>query len=354
MTKNEKYSFAVGLLKRLVATPSFSREEAGTAEILADALTEAGIESVQRSGNNVWAYNKHFDEARPTILLCSHHDTVCPAEGWTRDPFEPTVEDGRLYGLGANDAGASVVALVEAFRYFYDRKELKYNLILALVGEEEISGAGGVRSILPEIGAVDFAIVGEPTGMRLAVAERGLMVLDCVARGVAGHAARNEGENAIYKAMSDIEWFRNYRFPLTSPLLGEVKMSVTMISAGTQHNVVPAECRFTVDCRVNEMYTNEQVLATVREHVTSEVTPRSTHLGSSAISAEHPVVVAAAELGLELFGSPTTSDQVALTVPSIKIGPGESERSHRADEYVMLSEIYCGIDTYIELLSKLI
>ncbi|MDR0908088.1 MAG: M20 family metallo-hydrolase [Rikenellaceae bacterium] len=348
------YNDAIGLLRRLVATPSFSREEAGTAAVIAEALQEAGVEGVRRSGNNVWVRNRHFDEARPTILLCSHHDTVRPADGWTRDPFTPTVKEGRLYGLGANDAGASVVALAEVFRHFYDHKGLKYNLILALVGEEEISGAGGVRSILPEIGAVDFAIVGEPTGMRLAVAERGLLVLDCVAHGVAGHAARNEGENAIYKAISDIEWFRTYRFPLVSPLLGEVKMSVTVISAGTQHNVVPAECRFTVDCRVNEMYTNEQVLAIVREHVTSSVTPRSTHLGSSAIAAEHPVVAAARELGLELFGSPTTSDQVALTVPSVKIGPGQSERSHRADEYVLLSEIDCGIDTYIELLSKLI
>jgi acetylornithine deacetylase len=352
--KEKLYNDAVSLLKRLVATPSFSREEKGTAQILVDALAEAGIEGVQRSGNNVWVRNLHFDEAKPTILLCSHHDTVRPADGWTRDPFEPTVEDGRLYGLGSNDAGASVVALVEAFRHFYDHKGLKYNLCLALVAEEEISGTGGVRSILPEIGAVDFAIVGEPTGMRLAVAERGLMVLDCVAHGVAGHAARDEGENAIYKAMNDIEWFRTYRFPLVSPLLGEVKMSVTMISAGTQHNVVPAECRFTVDCRVNEMYTNEEVLDEVQQHVGSEVMPRSTHLGSSAISPEHPVVAAARELGLATFGSPTTSDQVALSVPSVKIGPGESERSHRADEYVMFSEITCGIDTYIELLSKLI
>jgi acetylornithine deacetylase len=352
--KEKLHNNAVRLLRRLVATPSFSREEAGTAKILTEALKEAGVEEIMRSGNNVWARNRHFDELRPTILLCSHHDTVRPAAGWTRDPFEPTVENGRLYGLGANDAGASVVSITAAFLYFYDCKELKYNLLLALVAEEEISGTGGVRSILAEIGAVDFAIVGEPTGMRLAVAERGLMVLDCVARGVAGHAARDEGENAIYKAISDIEWFCNYRFPLVSPLLGEVKMSVTMISAGTQHNVVPAECHFTVDCRVNEMYSNEQVLATVKEHITSEVTPRSTHLGSSAISAEHPVVVAARELGIESFGSPTTSDQVALSVPSVKIGPGQSERSHRADEYVMLSEIDCGIDTYIELLSKLI
>jgi acetylornithine deacetylase len=352
--KEKSYNDAVELLKRLIAVPSFSREEAGTAEILTEALKWAGIEEVRRSGNNVWARNRHFDESRPTIMLCSHHDTVRPAEGWMRDPFEPIVEDGRLYGLGANDAGASVVALVAAFLHFYDHKGLKYNLLIALVAEEEISGAGGVRSILAEIGAVDFAIVGEPTGMRLAIAERGLMVLDCVAHGVAGHAARDEGENAIYKAINDIEWLRTYRFPLVSPLLGEVKMSVTMISAGTQHNVVPAECRFTVDCRVNELYTNEQVLTTVCQHVNSKVTPRSTHLGSSAISAEHPIVVAAAELGLELFGSPTTSDQVALAVPSLKIGPGESERSHRADEYVMLSEITCGIDTYIELLSNLI
>jgi acetylornithine deacetylase len=351
---NEKYSCAIDLLKRLIATPSFSREEAGAAYILVTALTEAGIEGVQRSGNNVWVRNRYFDEARPTILLCSHHDTVRPATGWTHDPFTPTVEDGRLYGLGANDAGASVVALVEVFRHFYDRKGMKYNLCLALVAEEEVSGTGGIRSLLPQLGEIDFAIVGEPTGMRLAVAERGLMVLDCVARGRAGHAARDEGENAIYKALSDIEWLRTHRFPLTSPLLGEVKMSVTMIEAGSQHNVVPAECRFTVDCRVNERYTNEQILETVRANIASEVTPRSTHLRSSSISLGHPVVEAGVELGLETFGSPTTSDQVALSVPSVKIGPGQSERSHRADEYVMLSEIAEGIDTYIKLLTKLL
>jgi acetylornithine deacetylase len=352
--KNGKYSCAIDLLRRLIATPSFSREEAATAKILVDALTEAGVEGVQRSGNNVWVRNRHFDDTKPTILLCSHHDTVRPADGWTRDPFTPTIENGRLYGLGANDAGASVVALTEAFCRFYDRKGLKYNLLLALVAEEEVSGLGGIRSLLPQLGAIDFAIVGEPTGMRLAVAERGLMVLDCVARGRAGHAARGEGENAIYKAMNDIEWFRTYRFPLTSPLLGEVKMSVTMISAGTQHNVVPAECRFTVDCRVNERYTNELILEEVRRSVLSEVTPRSTHLKASSISLGHPVVEAGVGLGLETFGSPTTSDQVALTVPSVKIGPGESERSHRADEFVMLDEIEAGVDTYIKLLTKLL
>jgi len=383
MTHKELYEDAVALLGELIATPSFSREEEGTADILERWLAKKGFSEVRRHNNNVWVSNLHYDPTLPTILLCSHHDTVRPTAAWTRDPFVPTVErvadagcadaqstDGqgnnareRLYGLGSNDAGASVVSLAAAMRHFYDRKELKYNLVLALVGEEEISGPGGVRSILPQLALGkeaggnerDFAIVGEPTGMQLAVAERGLMVLDCVAHGVAGHAARDEGDNAIYHALKDIEWIRDYRFPLKSPLFGEVKMSVTIIAAGTQHNVVPAECRFTVDCRVTECYTNEEVLETVREHVTSEVTPRSVHLRSSSIALDHPIVAAGIELGMSTFGSPTTSDQVALThIPSVKVGPGQSARSHSADEYVELVEIEQGIELYIKLLDKIL
>lgn len=347
------YDDAVALLRELIRTPSFSREESETARIVADALVTSGISGVHRTGNNVWARSKHFDPAKPTILMCSHHDTVKPNPGYTRDPFDPEITgDGRLYGLGSNDAGASVVALTAAFRHFYEREDLKYNLCLAIVAEEEISGPGGVRSILPELGPLDFAIVGEPTGMQLAVAEKGLMVLDCVVRGKSGHAARDEGDNAIYKALPDIEWFRAFRFPRVSQLFGEVKMSVTIISAGTQHNVVPAECRFTVDCRVTEQYTNEEVLETVRQHVSCEVTPRSTHLKPSSIPTDHPIVKAGIGMGLSTFGSPTTSDQVALDIPSVKIGPGQSARSHNADEYVLLSEIEQGIDTYIELLGK--
>ncbi len=377
MKNKELYNDAVALLRELIRTPSFSREEGATADIIAKWLSDKGLSDVHRHGNNVWVKNLHFDRAKPTILLCSHHDTVKPGAGYTRDPFDGVIEggvDGRLWGLGSNDAGASAVSLTAAFRWFYERKDLKYNLLLALVGEEEISGPGGVRSILPEIGlnaptslrgqkarsnpeitASDFAIVGEPTGMQLAIAEKGLMVLDCTAHGRSGHAARDEGDNAIYHALKDIEWFRGYRFPRKSPLFGEVKMSVTMISAGTQHNVVPAECRFTVDCRVTEQYTNEEVLDVVRAHVTSEVTPRSLHLRSSSISPEHPVVRAGIALGLTTFGSPTTSDQVALTaIPSVKVGPGQSARSHSADEYIELAEIEEGIDMYIKLLEKVI
>ncbi|MDR2894050.1 MAG: M20 family metallo-hydrolase [Alistipes sp.] len=390
MTHKELYEDAVGLLRRLIRVPSFSREESGTADILALWLSDRGIEEVHRHGNNVWVRNLHFDAEKPTVMLCSHHDTVRPSEAWTRDPFSPTVEPDaegreRLYGLGSNDAGASVVSMAAVFRHFYHRNNLKYNLILALVAEEEISGQGGVRSILPELGIgenpADFAIVGEPTmqprvrelapdtearaggeaqrsqptDMQMAIAERGLMVLDCVAHGRAGHAARDEGDNAIYHAIKDIEWFRDYRFPRKSPLFGEVKMSVTIVSAGTGHNVVPAECRFTVDCRVTEQYTNEEVLEIVRQHVTSTVTPRSVHLRSSSISPEHPVVMAGISLGLSTFGSPTTSDQVALTaIDSVKIGPGQSARSHTADEYIELAEIEQGIDVYIKLLDKIL
>ena len=394
MTHKELYDDAVGLLRELIRVPSFSREESATADILARWLAEKGLAHVRRLGNNVWVCNLHFDTAKPTILMCSHHDTVRPSEAWTHDPFDPTIEDGKLFGLGSNDAGASVVSLSAAFRHFYDRSDLKHNLILALVGEEEISGPGGVRSILPELGlgigakfgaefgtvlgvcgdpstpdrkknskvaemdsvrVGDFAIVGEPTDMDLAVAERGLMVLDCTAKGRAGHAARDEGDNAIYRALKDIEWFRDYRFPLKSPLFGEVKMSVTMISAGVGHNVVPAECRFVVDCRVTERYTNEEVLDIVREHITCDVVPRSLHLRSSSIALDHPVVQAGVSLGLNTFGSPTTSDQVALTaIPSVKIGPGLSARSHSADEYVELAAIERGIELYIRLLDRII
>lgn len=409
VNNKDLYDDAVSLLRELIRTPSPSREEGETARIIAGWLAKKGIANVHRQGNNVWVSNLHFETEKPTILLCSHHDTVRPSEAWTRDPFDPAiVEDGadanaagseaggraRLYGLGSNDAGASATSLAAAFRYFYDRTDLKYNLILTLVGEEEISGPGGLRSILPELrlgmdvdpaagplreqaetgnqeeaddmktGKVtaadparmaDFAIVGEPTGMQLAIAEKGLMALDCVAHGRAGHAARNEGDNAIYHAIKDIEWFRRYRFSRKSPLFGEVKMSVTIIAAGTTHNVVPAECRFTVDCRVTEQYTNEEVLEIVRQKVTSDVTPRSLHLRSSSIPLSHPIVQAGIALGLSTFGSPTTSDQVALTaIPSIKIGPGQSARSHTADEYVELAEIEQGIDLYVKLLDKIL
>ena len=340
----------IELLRRMIATPSVSREEERTADLLAEFLTSRGVDPVHRSHNNVWARNRWFDPAKPTILLNSHHDTVKPNSAYTRDPFAPDIEAGKLYGLGSNDAGASVVSLIAAFLHFYEADGLRYNLCLALTAEEEVSGRNGIESILPELGELSFAIVGEPTGMELAIAERGLMVLDCVAHGKAGHAARNEGDNAIYRAMQDIEWFRTYRFPQESQLFGNVKMSVTVINAGTQHNVVPAECRYTVDVRVTDRYTNEEVLEIVRSHVASDVTPRSTRLKPSYIDPSHPIVAAGLALGRHTYGSPTTSDQALLSIPSLKMGPGDSARSHSADEFVYVSEIEAGIDQYIAML----
>lgn len=353
MKPENLYEGAVDLLRALIAVPSFSREEAGTADVLAGFLEDRGV-AVHRRGNNVWAFNRHYDPGRPTVLLNSHHDTVRPNPGYTRDPFTPTVEDGRLFGLGSNDAGGSAVSLLAAFLHFYGAEDLKYNLCAAITAEEEVTGRDGLESVLPELGGIAFAVVGEPTGMRMAVAERGLMVLDCTAVGRAGHAARSEGVNAIYEALPDIEWFRNYRFPERSELFGDVRMSVTVIQAGSQHNVVPAECRFTVDVRVTDRYTLEEVLEVVRAHVRCRVEPRSLRLRPSRIALDHPLVRAGLSLGLTTFGSPTTSDQTLLSVPSVKMGPGDSARSHGADEYIGLDEVREAIPLYIRLLEKLI
>ena len=353
METEQLYENAVALLRQMIQTPSFSKEEAGTAGLLAKFLQERGVE-VHRKKNNVWAFNRHYDPAKPTILLNSHHDTVKPNGAYTRDPFAATVEGDRLYGLGSNDAGASGVSLLAAFLHFYDRKDLKYNLCVAITAEEENSGHDGLECVIPELGPLEFAIVGEPTLMQLAIAERGLMVIDCTAHGKAGHAAREEGDNAIYKAMQDIEWFRTYRFPKVSDLFGAVKMSVTIISAGTQHNVVPAECRFTVDIRVTDRYTNEEVLEIIKEDVSCEVKARSTRLRPSSIRPDHPIVQAGLALGRTTYGSPTTSDQALLDIPSLKLGVGDSARSHSADEFVHLSEIREGIELYIKMLSAIL
>ena len=353
METEQLYENAVALLRQMIQTPSFSKEEAGTAGLLAEFLQERGVE-VHRKKNNVWAFNRHYNPAKPTILLNSHHDAVKPNGAYTRDPFAATVEGDRLYGLGSNDAGASGVSLLAAFLHFYDRKDLKYNLCVAITAEEENSGHDGLECVIPELGPLEFAIVGEPTLMQLAIAERGLMVIDCTAHGKAGHAAREEGDNAIYKAMQDIEWFRTYRFPKVSDLFGAVKMSVTIISAGTQHNVVPAECRFTVDIRVTDRYTNEEVLEIIKEHVSCEVKARSTRLRPSSIRPDHPIVQAGLALGRTTYGSPTTSDQALLDIPSLKLGVGDSARSHSADEFVHLSEIREGIELYIKMLSAIL
>ncbi len=344
---------AVQLLQQLISIPSFSREEDKTADAIEQFMNQHGI-VMHRKLNNLWAWNKHFDAAKPTILLNSHHDTVKPNSGYTRDPFDAKIEDGKLYGLGSNDAGGCLVSLIAVFLYFYDKQDLKYNFCLATTAEEEISGVNGLELIIPELGQLDFGIVGEPTLMQLAIAERGLMVLDCTAYGKAGHAAREEGENAIYKALPDIEWFRTYKFPKESEVFGPVKMSVTIINAGSQHNVVPASCVFTVDVRVTDAYRNEEVLEIIRQHVSCEVKPRSIRLKPSSIDKSHPIVQAGIALGRTTYGSPTTSDQSLLDIQSIKVGPGDSARSHTADEFVYVDEIREGIELYIKMLEQIV
>lgn len=342
---------AISLLKQMITTPSPSREEGRVADIIEAELRALGFEP-QRKGNNVWAEAWAHDTAKPTILLDAHIDTVKPNSAWVRNPFEAVVENGRLYGLGSNDDGGSVVALLATFVRLATTEQ-PYNLIFLASAEEEVTGVNGVRAVLPALGEIDFAIVGEPTSLQPAVAERGLLVLDCVARGKSGHAAREEGENAIYKALRDIEWFRNYHFERVSPLLGDVKMSVTVIEAGTQHNVVPAECRFVVDVRVNECYTNQEVVEEIARHVECDVKPRSTHLNSSALSVEHPAVKRLMAMGRVPFGSPTLSNQAVMPFPTLKIGPGDSARSHTADEYILLSEIAEAMEIYYALLDNL-
>lgn len=351
---------AVQLLKRLVATPSPSRCEADTAALLFDVMSESGL-SPRRHFNNVWAVSDNYDLSRPTLLLNSHHDTVKPSPAYTRDPFKPTVEDGRLYGLGSNDAGASVVSLLSVFAELREAA-LPFNLILALSAEEEVTGEHGIRALLPHMAdegyRIDMALVGEPTEMQPAVGERGLVVLDCVSHGVTGHAARNEGVNALYKAIDDIEKLRHFEFDRCSPLLGPISMQVTQIEAGRQHNVVPEECRWVVDVRTTDAYTNEQTVEILQALLEADATPRSTRVRASAIDASHPLVVAATEMGKTPFVSPTTSDMSQMAAfPSIKMGPGKSSRSHSADEFVMIEEIDSAIKDYriyLNLLSKLL
>ncbi len=340
---------AIALLMQLIQTQSFSREETGTAAILEQFLAQHSIPT-QRRGNNVWATSREMDPRKPTILLNSHHDTVKPGVAWTYPPFGAVVEGNKLTGLGSNDAGASAVSLLALFRYFYDQPTA-FNLICAITAEEEVSGANGVKSILPELGKIDLGIVGEPTGMNAAIAEKGLLVLDGVALGRTGHAARDEGDNALYKALDDIGWLRTYQFPKVSEMLGPVKMTVTQISAGTQHNVVPDACRYVVDVRPTECYTNEEILEIIRAHVQADITPRSTHLQSSGLPLGHPIVQKAIAMGKTTYGSPTLSDQALMRFPTLKMGPGDSARSHAPDEYILLSEIRSGIADYIELLT---
>ena len=340
---------AVALLIRLIKTPSFSREEAATATLIQEFLAAYGV-AAKRQSNNIWAYSQHFDVSKPTILLNSHYDTVKPGAGWTADPFGAVLNGDKLTGLGSNDAGASAVSLLAAFLYFQDKPQA-FNLICAITAEEEISGTNGIRSVLPEFGKIDLGIVGEPTGMNLAIAEKGLIVLDCVAHGKTGHAAREEGENALYKALNDIQWLRGFQFPQVSPLLGPVKMTVTQISAGTQHNVVPDRCQFVIDVRTNEFYQNQEIIDFLQGKLQSEIMPRSTHLNSSRISESHPLIRKGLAMGKTMYGSPTLSDQSMMSFATLKLGPGESARSHTPDEFILVSEIRAGIRDYIELLT---
>jgi acetylornithine deacetylase len=345
---------AIELLKQLISTPSFSKEEDKTADILRSFLEKHGV-PVKNVQYNVYARNAHYDDSKPTILLNSHHDTVKPNKNYTLDPFTPIEKDGKLFGLGSNDAGGPLVSLIATFLYFYDRTDLKYNLVLAASAEEEISGKDGIELVLPLIGKIDCAIVGEPTQMQMAVAERGLMVLDCVAHGKAGHAARNEGENSIYKAIKDIEWFQSYQFPKVSDLLGPVKMSVTVIETDNkQHNVVPAHTKFVVDTRVNELYTFEEVLEVIHKNVQCEVMPRSTRLRSTSIALDHPLIKSGVTLGRTYYGSPTTSDKALMPFQALKMGPGDSARSHTADEFIYVEEVKEGVELYVKLLEKIL
>ncbi len=338
------------LLQQLIATPSYSKEEDQTAGIIQQFLNSKGI-NAHRKLNNVWAFNQNYDSTKPTVLLNSHHDTVRPVSGWKRNPFEPSIEDGKLFGLGSNDAGASLVGLLATFWHYYETPGLPFNLLFLASAEEEISGKNGVAAVLPELGNIAYGIVGEPTQMQMAIAEKGLMVVDAVTTGKAGHAARDEGENAIYKSLQDIYTIKNHKFPKVSELLGEVKVTVTQINAGTQHNVIPDTSQFVIDIRTNEHYTNKEVHQILQNTVQSKLQPRSFRLGSSSISKQHPIVQKGMTLGLYCFGSPTLSDQALMPFPTLKIGIGNSSRSHTADEFVYLEELEKGIELYKRLLA---
>ena len=354
MSTNELFNEAVGLLKQLIATPSFSKEENDTAEIICAFFQKHTI-PYARVGNNVYAKNKQYDTSKPSILLNSHHDTVLPNKGYSLDPFTPVEKDGKLFGLGSNDAGGCLVSLMATFLYFYNQTHTSHNVVFAASAEEEISGVNGIELVLPFLGNINFGIVGEPTKLEMAVAERGLMVIDCLALGRAGHAARNEGENALYKAVDDINWIRNYKFDRVSNLLGDSRLTVTVIDTDNkQHNVVPAQCKFVIDVRVNELYSFEEILEALKLNLKSQFKPRTTRMKSTAIALDHPLVLAGIKLGKGYYGSPTTSDKALMPFPTLKMGPGDSARSHTADEFIYLKEIEDGITTYIKMVEQIL
>ena len=338
------------LLKQLIAIPRPSRGEDAGADFLEGYLRGLGLD-VKRVKNNLWVESEPESD-KPTILLNAHLDTVKPASGYTRDPYDATEENGAIYGLGSNDCGGALVSLLQVYMQLVQKPQ-PYRLIYSVTAEEEVGGKEGLEAIIPLLGKVDLGVIGEPTGMQMAVAERGLMVLDCVAHGKSGHAAREEGVNAIYKALEDIDWFRNYRFPEMSDFIGPVKMTVTMINAGTQHNVVPDMCKFVVDVRSNGIYDNLQILEVIKRNVKCEFAPRSTRLNGAHISLEHPIVKKGLGMGLKAYGSPTTSNQSVCPFTTIKIGPGDSSRSHTADEFILVSEIEQGVEIYTALLEGL-
>lgn len=342
---------AIALLKNLIETPSISGEEEQATQIVVDFMRAHSIKTQQKH-NNIWAFNIEYDPVKPTLLLNSHLDTVKPNSGWTKKPFTALFENGKLYGLGSNDAGASLVSLLAVFKHFYSRTDLNHNIIFLASAEEENTGKNGIQTVLHELDRIDLAIIGEPTGMQMAIAEKGLMVLRCQAKGTTGHAARDIGVNAISIAIKDIQWIHTYKFPKESATLGPVKMTATMIQAGTQHNVIPSECNFTIDIRTTDMYSNKEVLQIICENISSEVPSPSLDLNPSSLPESHKMVQVAKQMKIPTFGSPTLSDQCQIMAPSIKMGPGMSERSHTADEFVYLSEIEQGIITYISLLER--
>lgn len=348
MTQEQYVSDAVQLLKKLIATPSVSRNEKDAADIMEQTIRSYGFEP-QREANNLWIIDPHYDESRPTLLLNAHIDTVKPVASWSRDPFSPDVEDGVLYGLGSNDCGGGLCSLLQIFRMLTEKPQ-SYNLIYLASAEEEVSGKDGITRALPLLPHIDLAIVGEPTGMNPAVAEKGLMVLDVIAHGKSGHAARNEGVNAIYEALDDMRWIRDYKFEKVSEFLGPTKMTLTVVNAGTQHNVIPDKCTMLVDIRTNEFYDNEEVYEFIRQHLKSKVKAHSFRLKSSRIDPEHPLIRKCVAMGMKPFGSPTLSDQALMHFPSFKLGPGESSRSHSANEFIRISEIRDAIAKYETLL----